>query len=109
MAREERGKKRKLEPWMIVLLILAVWIGFNFSRNAFNNYQLKKEISSLQRRLEVLELRGLELEKEIANWQSPENVERVAREELGLVKPGEIMYILSQPLEEDLELDVKKR
>ncbi|NMB39673.1 MAG: septum formation initiator family protein, partial [Firmicutes bacterium] len=31
---------------------------------------------------------------------SPDYIEQVAREELGLVKPGEIRYIISQPGEE---------
>ena len=44
-----------------------------------------------------MELRNKQLEEEIANWQSPEYVERAAREELGLVKPGETMYIFAQP------------
>ncbi|NLJ80172.1 MAG: septum formation initiator family protein [Firmicutes bacterium] len=109
MARDERGKKRRFPPWIILGFVLLLWVGLNFAKNAVANYRLKKEITALERRLEVLELRGLELEKEIANWQCLENVERVAREELGLVKPGETVYILSQPLEEDLELDVKKR
>jgi len=49
------------------------------------------------------------LEKEIALWRTPEYVERVAREELGLVKPGEVVYQLSAPLEGEVERDVAKR
>lgn len=30
----------------------------------------------------------------------PENVEKIAREQLGLVKPGEIVYRLSESAEE---------
>lgn len=101
--------RRRIQPWKVLLLLLALWVGFNFARNALENYQLKQEISALEKRLVVLELRGKELEKEIAEWQSPENIERVAREELGLVKPGEVMYIISEPLVTDVEGDVKKR
>lgn len=110
MTREaKRQKKQRFQPWMILLLILFLWVGFNFGRNALGNYRLRQEIKSLEKRLLVLELRGSELEKEIAEWQSPENVERMAREELGLVKPGEVVYILSEPLVADVERDVKKR
>jgi cell division protein FtsL len=101
--------RTRFQPWKILLLLVVLWVGFNFARNAFDNYQLKQKISALEKQLVVLELRGEELEKEIAEWQSPENIERIAREELGLVKPGEVMYILSEPLTADVERDVKKR
>lgn len=93
----------------ILLLLLVLWVGFKFSKNAWDNYQLKQEIQTLEKRLVVLEMHREELQREIAQWQLPENIERVAREELGLVMPGEVMYILSDPLVEDVERDVKKR
>ena len=95
--------RRRVRPkrWVIILCVLVLWIGFNFARNAYRNYRLRVEIESLQREIAALELRNKQLEEEIANWQSPEYVERAAREELGLVKPGETVYILAQPAEKD--------
>jgi hypothetical protein len=43
------------------------------------------------------ELRLDELRKEIAAASTNEYVERAARERLGLVKPGETLYIVTQP------------
>ncbi|NLJ75505.1 MAG: septum formation initiator family protein [Firmicutes bacterium] len=107
---ENRGRKnRRIKPWMVICLVLVLWVGFHFLKNASQNYKLKQDIITLQKEIEALELRGRQLEEEIANWQSPEYVERVAREELGLVKPGETVYILSKPLTSDVELDVEKR
>jgi cell division protein FtsB len=48
----------------------------------------------------VLEMRKADLEREIEEWLSPENVEKIAREQLGLVKPGEVVYRLSEPAED---------
>ena len=110
MAQDLKGKgKTKLSFGGVFFLVLVLWVSFHFGRNALENYKLKQQISALQKQLEVLELRGAELEKEIKEWQSPENVERIAREELGLVKPGEVMYIISEPLTSEVERDVKKR
>jgi len=75
----------------------VLWVGFNFARNAYRNYRLRLEIESLRREIAAIELRNKQLEDEIENWQSPEYVERVAREELGLVKPGERVYVIAQP------------
>jgi cell division protein FtsB len=44
-------------------------------------------------------MRREDLEREIEEWLSPENVEKVAREQLGLVKPGEVVYRLSEPVD----------
>ena len=47
-----------------------------------------REIESLQRRIAVLEMLNQDLEREIEEWLSPKNVEKIAREQLGLVKHG---------------------
>lgn len=109
MIPKERGKNRRMQPWILIVIFIVLWVGFNFAKNAVGNYKLRQDIIALERRLQVLELRGEELQKEIVNWQSPENIERVAREELGLVKPGEVVYILTQPLEDEVDFDVQKR
>lgn len=102
-------KRGKRQPWRILLLLLVLWVGFSFAKNAVANYQLRREIDALEKRLVVLEMRKEDLEREIEEWKSPENVERVAREQLGLVKPGEVVYKVSETFSGDIELDVEKR
>ncbi|HHY14555.1 MAG TPA: septum formation initiator family protein [Firmicutes bacterium] len=105
MARNAKRKRYR----GIVLVVLVLWVGFHFAKNAVDNHRLRRQISDLETHLHVLQLRGEELEKEIELWRSPEYIERVAREELGLVKPGEVVYTLSAPLENEVERDVAKR
>lgn len=111
MTREAKGKKRRL-PFKLsrlLMLLMIVWIGVSFGKNALTNHRLRQEIDSLEKRLVVLELRKEDLEREIEQWRSPENVERVAREQLGLVKPGEVVYRLSESVSGDVERNVEKR
>ncbi|NLL48508.1 MAG: septum formation initiator family protein [Firmicutes bacterium] len=104
------AKKRvRIQPWRIVLLVILVWIGFNFAKNGVANYKLRQEIEALEKRLVVLEMRKEDLEREIEEWKSPENVERIAREQLGLVKPGEVVYRVSETFSGDVAHDVEKR
>lgn len=102
-------RKVRVKPGRILLLLLVLWVGFSFARNAVANYQLRQEIRALEKRLEVLELRRADLEREIEEWLSPENVERIAREQLGLVKPGEVLYRLSEPAPGEIEGNAAKR
>lgn len=105
MALAAKGKRSR----RIFLILLILWVSFHFGKNALDNYKLRRKIADLENYLQVLELRGEELKREIAQWSSPENIERVAREELGLVKPGEVVYTLSETVENDVERDVEKR
>ena len=100
MAREvkQQGKKR-INLGRVLLLVLIAWVGFAFARNAAANYKLRREIEALEKRIAVLEMRREDLEREIEEWLSPENVGKVAREQLGLVKPGEVVYRLSEPVD----------
>ncbi len=103
---KKRGRRQR---WLILLLVLVVWVGFSFARSGLANLKLRQEIEALEKRLVVLEMRRQDLEQEIEEWKSPENVERVAREQLGLVKPGEVVYRVSEPFSGDVEHDVVKR
>ncbi|HHT69209.1 MAG TPA: septum formation initiator family protein [Firmicutes bacterium] len=104
------AKKRvRIQPWRVILLILVLWVGFSFVRGGLQNLKLRQEIEALEKRLVVLEMRRQDLEREIEEWKSPENVERVAREQLGLVKPGEVVYRVSESFSGDIEHDVEKR
>ena len=102
-------KSVRIKPWQIVLLVILVWIGFSFAKGGLANYKLRQEIEALEKRLVVLEMRKEDLEREIEEWKSPENVERIAREQLGLVKPGEVVYRVSETFSGDVEHDVEKR
>ncbi len=101
MAREVKQRRKvRINVGRVMLVVLVLWVAFGFARNAVANYKLRREIESLTKRIAVLEMRKADLEREIEEWLSPENVEKIAREQLGLVKPGEIVYRLSEPVED---------
>lgn len=62
--------------------------------NILSNMQLEKEIK--------------ELEKEIGESQTLQFVERVAREELGMVKPREIMVIDKNKKKDSFKKKIKR-
>ncbi|BAS29397.1 FtsB family cell division protein [Limnochorda pilosa] len=80
----------------VVLLSLGIrWIqGFVAQRG------LEREMEALQADLDATRGRAAQLEAEVSEMRSDAYVERKAREELGLVKPGEERYQVV-PAQED--------
>lgn len=56
----------------------------------------RERVSTLQTEVENLEAVNAARERLTEELQTPEGVERVARERYGMIKPGEKAYIVSQ-------------
>ena len=53
----------------------------------------RAQLAELERQAAVLERQNAELEARIAAYNDPPTLERLARECLGMVKPGEIGFV----------------
>jgi cell division protein FtsB len=53
----------------------------------------RSQIGGLERKIEVLIQERSRLERRIERLQDPAELERIARECLGMVKPGEIAFV----------------
>ena len=60
---------------------------------AYRLVAIYQEKQHIEQQLQELQQRNDELEQEKAKLQDPKNIESVAREQLGLVKPGEVPYV----------------
>lgn len=88
---------RKQRRRIIIAAVCAIFLIITFGRGAMTNYQLNQKLKRLEGEIAALELRNEQIRADIKQYQSPEYIERIAREQLGLVKPREIKYIISQP------------
>lgn len=89
--RTKKGRGFRLIHLVLVILGLYALVAINHQRGLMKDLEAKKEfnlnqISELQNDIEALN-------KEIESSGSLEFVEKVAREELGMVKPREIIYV----------------
>ncbi|HIU34019.1 MAG TPA: septum formation initiator family protein [Candidatus Pullichristensenella excrementigallinarum] len=85
------------KPKFYLLLAGLLVIGFSISYLVANSRLSAASdalASKIAQRDEIVQEIG-ELEKEIAFAQTDEYVERAARDELGLIMPGEIRYVSS--------------
>ncbi len=76
--------------WAIILLLI-LYIVFLFSDKYARTLQLKEDIKRLESELEELKLKNNSLSEKVESLQSDKSVEKIAREELGLTKPDEIL------------------
>ena len=84
---------------MILLLIIVIVIfSFRLFINMRKVNEMEKRLNRLSQEYEEEIEQNQKLKEEIERVKSPAYIEKVAREELGLVKPGEILLI---PVEED--------
>lgn len=58
-------------------------------------YQHERELQTLQGELDGLKSRNEELREQVDDLKTPEGVEQLARETLGMVKPGEQAYVVT--------------
>ncbi|MBN2847273.1 MAG: septum formation initiator family protein [Coriobacteriia bacterium] len=73
-------------------LVLAAWMVYPVLRI---QYQHERELQTLQGELDGLKSRNEELREQVDGLKTPEGVERLARDTLGLVKPGEQAYVVT--------------
>lgn len=76
----------------IVALVLAAWWVYPTFKL---QYEHGREVETLEQELDQLKSRNEQLRDEVEGLKTPEGVERLARESLGLAKPGEQVYVVT--------------
>lgn len=97
--RSEAPKRRRprLAPVMAVLLLAALAFTVTGVFPFRQLFQQRQQVERAAEQLELLEAENQTLEDEIAALSTDEEVERLAREQFGLVRPGETAYTLIVP------------
>lgn len=86
-----QGKKNKFTlKKSIIILSLLILIFFSGQRFV-KIYEQKVALDQLKIELEKEKEKSTQLEEAIEKLQSPDGIERIAREQLGLVKENEIL------------------
>lgn len=83
------GKKL---PALIVIFLLF-YLLISFFAHFQKLYVLQKDIRAIEEELQELRIKNEDLRKQLKQVQSDAYIEQVAREKLGLVKPGETRIV----------------
>ena len=76
--------------WILILLLIF-YAAYIFSDKYAKILQLKENIKQLEAEIEVLKSKNKDLLKEVESLNEDKSIEKIAREELGLTKPDEIL------------------
>ena len=98
--RQKKKRNRKVLFYFGAVLLLVLIV----SMASINIFQLEREKANLEKRNAELTKELDEKESELANSDDPEYVEKLVREKLHMVYPGEILYLKK---DEDADADGK--
>jgi cell division protein FtsL len=83
--------------WTLGVAVLLVVCAVAFTTTFLELFRLQREADRLLRMRQSLQQETATLREEIRLLYTPEYIEKIAREQLGLVKPGEISLLIVQP------------
>ena len=87
-----RRRRALLATVLLGLLLIAFLFAFVYPTRTF--LRQREQISAAERRLEELQHQTGRLERENAKLNTPAEIERIAREQYGMARPGETPYVL---------------
>jgi cell division protein FtsB len=99
--RREQRRARRTSPVDVllgVLLLGAVGLGVLLLAPPFEGYlAARQRVAGLEQQAIALENENLRLERRLADLDDPVTIELLARSQQGLVRPGEVPYVLTPP------------
>jgi cell division protein FtsB len=66
-------------------------------QRALEAYRINQDVDAVRRDIEALRARNIALQAELSSGRMDEDVERIARDELGMVRPGDHPVVLVWP------------
>jgi|LSQX01.3.fsa_nt_gb cell division protein FtsB len=94
---DRKGKNKNSRARLIILSIIGLVLVFSIFPRARTIYELSLRKDDLLQQKRTIEVYNEELTIKLKQSEEPQAVERIAREKLGMIKPGE-KYIM--PVEE---------
>lgn len=82
----------------LLIIFMLIFTAYRFYLNQREINRLEEEIEQLIVEVNLAEEKQAQLQEEIEHINDLEYIERIARKELGLVKPGELLII---PVEQE--------
>jgi cell division protein FtsL len=87
-------KRARRAVWPFVVSIAVVGVMFLLVFPARTYVAQRRSLAAVQTKVKVLTTENTSLDQRVAALQQPTEIERLAREQYGMVKPGEEAYAI---------------
>ncbi|TYP50874.1 FtsB family cell division protein [Thermosediminibacter litoriperuensis] len=91
------GGKKRFKLGRIIFILFLVYFVYTFTVQQLKINDLRRQELELSQEMSRLVEERDRLKKEIELLNTESYIEKLARDQLGLVKPGEILYKISSP------------
>jgi cell division protein FtsB len=95
--RTDKPRRSRVAPVVAVLLLAALAFTVSGVFPFRQLFQQQRQVADTQERLQDLTDANDQLEADIEAMQTDDGIERIAREQYGLVRPGEDAYVVVVP------------
>lgn len=93
-ARHPRPKRRwRVRPGRWLTFLIFAYILFLFGRQEYTLYKMRSEANGIRSSIQAMQSENDQLRAQIEQMNQDGYVERIAREQLGLVKANETSYV----------------
>ena len=94
-------RRRERAPWlqrlMIFLTLVVAVDSFFGDRGLTSQARVQREMVAAAEQLATMKNENAELREQIRRYESdPDAIESLAREELGLIRPGELLVLIAR-------------
>jgi cell division protein FtsB len=93
--KKSRKRTSRKKQWIVFLLIVAIPL-FYFSRRAYTLIAAVREEKSLKKEILILKAKNEVLRNRISEYNRGNLLEAKARDELGMIKKGEKVYLIRE-------------
>jgi cell division protein FtsL len=90
-----KKRKRKFNWFFLLLLVIVGVFSYSAIKQQLHSNEIAQEKKAAEIRLMTAQQLNSDLMQEKVNLEQSTCIEKIAREELGMVKPGEMPYISS--------------
>ena len=97
--REMHVGRRGVPPglYLSILALACVLLLTQTAQRAVDSYQKAREVEVARKEVAEVKQRNVDLQAQITKYRSDAYVEKVAREELNMVRPGDVPVIVLAP------------
>ena len=95
-------KIRKKKPLLLLFAFLILYFLVLFSVQFVRYFQMTHEVKVLSREIAAIEEENASLMNEIERLDNPEYLEELARERLGMMRRGELLFYIQESSKEPI-------